>query len=134
MQNTHGSSSKTEAHGPLQVRRDALARAALGDAPATRNVLISGAVGTGKKLAARAIADLLRALGASKGFVTTETTLDTLVLDVRRDVSTVRSIFNRPNSRQARHSDHSRGRDNAIAAPPADGHMRRTKRVPLFLS
>ena len=94
----HGSSSKTEAHGPLQVRRDALARAALGDAPATRNVLISGAVGTGKKLAARAIADLLRALGASKGFVTTETTLDTLVLDVRRDVSTVRSIFNRPSS------------------------------------
>ena len=76
------------------MRRDALARAALGDAPATRNVLISGAVGTGKKLAARAIADLLRALGVSKGFVTTETTLDTLVLDVRRDVSTVRdSIF-----------------------------------------
>ena len=75
------------------MRRDALARAALGDAPATRNVLISGAVGTGKKLAARAIADLLRALGVSKGFVTTETTLDTLVLDVRRDVSTVRDLF-----------------------------------------
>ena len=34
------------------LRRDCLARAALGDAPLLRNVLVSGALGSGKKLAA----------------------------------------------------------------------------------
>ena len=71
------------------LRGDLVARAALGDEPLLRNVLISGSLGTGKKLAARMLCDMARALGAAKGMTTTETTLDQLVLDVRRDVSCV---------------------------------------------
>eukprot|EP00966_Prymnesium_polylepis_P173027 4002019-Prymnesium_polylepis.2 len=71
------------------MRRDLIARAALGDEPLVRNVLISGSLGTGKKLAAKMICDMLRALGAAKGITTTDTTLDQMVLDVRRDVSCV---------------------------------------------
>ena len=71
------------------VRRDCLARAALGETPLVRNVLISGNLGVGKKLAAETLASLLRALGVAKGIVATQTTLDQLVLDVRRDVSCV---------------------------------------------
>ncbi|EOD06832.1 hypothetical protein EMIHUDRAFT_45375, partial [Emiliania huxleyi CCMP1516] len=40
-----------------------------------------GAVGTGKKTAATLICRLLRALGVVRGSVTTETTLDQMVLD-----------------------------------------------------
>lgn len=101
-----------------QMRHDLIARAALGDAPLLRNVIISGNLGTGKKLGARIICDMARALGAAKGMTTTEvrlaldahvlpqylrhrrtfstqlalwwqTTLEQLVLDVRRDVSCV---------------------------------------------
>ena len=73
----------------LSVRRDCLARAALGDAPLVRNVLISGNLGTGKKLAAEVLYELLRALGVAKGMSPTHTTLDQLALDVRRDMSCV---------------------------------------------
>ena len=55
-----------------QMRRDLIARAALGDEPLVRNVLISGNLGTGKKLGAAMICDMLRALGAAKGITTTE--------------------------------------------------------------
>lgn len=48
-----------------------------------------GAVGTGKKLAAALLCRLLRALGVASGMVATTTTLDQMVLDVRRDVQTV---------------------------------------------
>jgi len=80
--------------GPLKslcaaVRRDTLARAAVGDPPDVRSVLVSGAVGTGKKLAAELLGRLLRALGVAKGMVSTATTLDQMVLDVRRDVGVV---------------------------------------------
>lgn len=71
------------------VRRDALARAAIGDPPDVRAVLISGAVGTGKKLAAELLGRLLRAVGVAKGDSSTSSTLDQLVLDVRRDVGVV---------------------------------------------
>ena len=72
------------------LRRDCLARVALGDAEVCpRNVLISGAMGTGKKLAAEMVCALLRALGVAKGCTTTSTTLDQMVLDVRRDITTV---------------------------------------------
>ena len=71
------------------VRRDCLARAALGEAPMVRNVLISGNLGVGKKLAAATICALLRALGVAKGMKPTETTLESMVLDVRRDLSCV---------------------------------------------
>ena len=71
------------------LRSDCLARAALGEPPLVRNVLISGSLGVGKKLAAETLAALLRALGAAKGMVTTQTTLDQITLDVRRDVSCV---------------------------------------------
>jgi DNA polymerase III delta prime subunit len=71
------------------VRRDALARAAIGDPPDVRAVLISGAVGTGKKLAAELLGKLLRALGVAKGESSTASTLDQMVLDVRRDVGVV---------------------------------------------
>lgn len=71
------------------LRGDCLARAALGDEPLVRNVLLSGSLGTGKKTAAQLICTLLRALGAAKGVVTTETTMEQLSLDVRRDVSCV---------------------------------------------
>ena len=71
------------------VRQDCLARAALGDAPLVRNVLISGNLGVGKKLAAETLGQLLRAIGAAKGMAATQTTLDQMVLDVRRDVSFV---------------------------------------------
>ncbi|EOD08875.1 hypothetical protein EMIHUDRAFT_453008, partial [Emiliania huxleyi CCMP1516] len=69
------------------LRRDALARSAVGDTADVRCVLISGAVGTGKKTAATLICRLLRALGVVRGSVTTETTLDQMVLDVRHDAS-----------------------------------------------
>ena len=52
-------------------------------------MLISGAMGTGKKLAAEMVCALLRALGVAKGCTTTTTTLDQMVLDVRRDITTV---------------------------------------------
>ena len=71
------------------LRRDALARSAVGDTADVRCVLISGAVGTGKKTAATLICRLLRALGVVRGSVTTETTLDQMVLDVRHDASAV---------------------------------------------
>jgi hypothetical protein len=71
------------------LRQDCLARAAVGEAALVRNVLISGSLGVGKKLAASCIASLLRALGVVRGMVTTHTTLDQLSLDVRRDVSCV---------------------------------------------
>ena len=71
------------------VRRDCLARAALGDPPLVRNVLISGNLGTGKKLAADILCQLLRALGVAKGLQPTQTTLEQMALDVRRDVSCV---------------------------------------------
>ena len=71
------------------VRRDCLARAAVGDAPLVRNVLISGNLGSGKKLAGQLLCDLLRALGVSKGMGPTHTTLDQMALDVRRDMSCV---------------------------------------------
>lgn len=71
------------------LRGDLIARAALGDAPLVRNVLVSGSLGTGKKLAAHMISSMAKALGAAKGCTITETTLDQLVLDVRRDVSCV---------------------------------------------
>ena len=62
------------------LRRDCLARIALGEGEVCpRNVLISGAMGTGKKLAAEMICALLRALGAAKGCTTTCTTLDQMV-------------------------------------------------------
>ena len=57
------------------VRRDCLARAALGDPPLVRNVLVSGSLGTGKKLAAEMLTALLRALGVAKGMQPTRTTL-----------------------------------------------------------
>ena len=71
------------------VRQDCLARAALGDAPLVRNVLISGNLGVGKKLAASTLCSLLRAIGVAKGMTPTETTLEQMALDVRRDVSCV---------------------------------------------
>jgi transcriptional regulator with AAA-type ATPase domain len=71
------------------VRRDCLARAALGEPPLVRNVLISGSLGVGKKRAASCLAALLRALGVARGVVCTRTTLESLPLDVRRDVSCV---------------------------------------------
>jgi hypothetical protein len=70
-------------------RRDCLARTALGEPPCVRNVLISGNLGVGKKLAAETLTELLRALGVARGMVSTRTTLEGLVLDVRRDVSCV---------------------------------------------
>ena len=42
---------------------DCLARAALGEPPHLRNVIISGSLGVGKKLAAETLCSLLRALG-----------------------------------------------------------------------
>merc|ERR1712185_172435 len=57
------------------VRQDCLARAALGDAPLVRNVLISGNLGVGKKLAAETLCQLLRAIGVAKGMAPTQTTL-----------------------------------------------------------
>jgi hypothetical protein len=71
------------------ARRDCLARAALGDPPLVRNVLISGNLGTGKKLAADLLSRLLRALGVAKGMSPTTTTLEQMALDVRRDMSCV---------------------------------------------
>mmetsp|Transcript_10272 Transcript_10272/g.33658 ORF Transcript_10272/g.33658 Transcript_10272/m.33658 type:complete len:257 (-) Transcript_10272:1370-2140(-) len=71
------------------LRRDALARSAVGDTADVRCVLISGAVGTGKKTAATLICRQLRALGVVRGSASTETTLDQMVLDVRRDVGAV---------------------------------------------
>ena len=77
------------------VRRDCLARAALGDPPLVRNVLISGNLGTGKKLAADILCQLLRALGVAKGLQPTQTTLEQMALDVRRDVSCVVGVHER---------------------------------------
>ena len=71
------------------LRRDCLARLALGEPPCVRNVLISGSLGVGKKRAAETLTELLQALGVAKGIVSTNTTLDQLTLDVRRDVSCV---------------------------------------------
>ena len=71
------------------VRQDCLARAALGDAPLIRNVLVSGNLGTGKKLASDILCKLLRAIGAAKGMLPTQTTLEMMALDVRRDVTCV---------------------------------------------
>ena len=71
------------------VRQDSLARAALGEPPLVRNVLISGNLGVGKKLAADTLCALLRALGVAKGMQPTRTTLESMALDVRRDNSCV---------------------------------------------
>ena len=62
------------------LRRDCLARAALAEPACVRNVLISGNLGSGKKLAAETLTQLLRALGVAKGMISTTTTLEQLAL------------------------------------------------------